>query len=312
MNASTASQQTRRLGCRHMRERKRLPLDPHDRSPMRRALPSGFKFCCDIFLVRGIFGGGARRGSIFMFAPDDPIFTPRSSRAMASILRILSSPGLPCRATRKICPRTSPRAQRKLHARPDVGDLPFEYIWVTLALPSRLPRAAQPQEGCRLATQLLLLRTEFYRAPAIALLLSLRSVYGQTAAATPVLSGIAHAAIRVSDLARSREFYVGLGIEMQNPAEAQTFYEDRLGFQRAQRPWEVGSNALDIPGKSGEQIEFVPRSTDPAFRLLFSVPDLSRAAAQLKALQISAVKQKSELSIQDPDGNTLVFVEVKL
>ncbi len=105
---------------------------------------------------------------------------------------------------------------------------------------------------------------------------------------------------------------VGLGIEMQNPAEAQTFYEDRLGFQRAQRRWEVGSNALDIPGKSGEQIEFVPRSTGSAFRLLFSVPDLSRAAAQLKALQISTVKQKSELLIQDPDGNTIVFVEAKL
>ena len=268
-------------------------------------------------------------------------------------------------------------------------------------------------------------------ALAIALLLPLVSVHGQTTAATSPLSGIAHAAIRVSALARSRAFYgklgfeeafamdkggtpteaflkindrqfielypqrdpsqpigfmhvcfeapdldalnrdyvarglaptpvkkagagnllftmqgpegenieytqympgskhtndvglhlgadriskriLGLGIEMQNPAEAQTFYEDGLGFQRAQRPWEVGSNALDIPGKSGEQIEFVPRSTDPAFRLLFSVPDLSRAAAQLKALQISAVKQKSELSIQDPDGNTLVFVEVKL
>ena len=73
----------------------------------------------------------------------------------------------------------------------------------------------------------------------------------------------------------------------------------------------AGFAALEIPGESGEQIEFVPSSPAAACRLMLSVPDLSRAAAQLKALQISAVKRKSELSIQDPDGNIIVLVKAK-
>jgi catechol 2,3-dioxygenase-like lactoylglutathione lyase family enzyme len=269
--------------------------------------------------------------------------------------------------------------------------------------------------------------TWFRRALTIALLLPLHSVNGQTAAETPALSGIAHAAIRVSDLARSLAFYeklgfteafamdnggtpteaflkvndrqfielypqrepsqpigfmhvcfeatdieklnqeyrsrglaptpvkkagagnllftmqgpeeqnieytqympgskhtndiglhlgadriskqiVGLGIEMQDLAAASSFYEEKLGFRPAQHAFETGFAALEVPGESGEQIEFVSRSPGPAFRLLFSVPDLPRVAAQLRALQIFVVKHKSELSIQDPDGNTIVFV----
>jgi catechol 2,3-dioxygenase-like lactoylglutathione lyase family enzyme len=276
-----------------------------------------------------------------------------------------------------------------------------------------------------------LVRTEIHGALVIALLLSMRPVPGQTAAQTPALSGIAHAAIRVSDLGRSRTFYeklgfeeafamdkggtpteaflkindrqflelypqrepsepvgfmhvcfeskdlerlnqeylsrglaptpvrkagagnllftmqgperqnieytqympgskhtndiglhlgpdriskqiVGLGIEMQSPAEAKAFYETKLGFPPALHPWEAGFEALGIAGELGEQIEFVPQSPGSTFRLIFSVPDLSRTAAQLKALRLSVVKRKSELSVQDPDGNTIVFVKTKL
>src|SRR5277367_1615743 len=74
----------------------------------------------------------------------------------------------------------------------------------------------------------------------------------------------------------------GLGIEMQDPAGAKTFYDKKLGFRSARRPFETGFITLDLPGGSGQQIEFVPRASGPAFRLLLSVPDLSRAAAQLK------------------------------
>ena len=46
-----------------------------------------------------------------------------------------------------------------------------------------------------------------------AFLIARVSFDGQTATAMPALSGIAHAAIRVSDLARSRAFYEKLGFE---------------------------------------------------------------------------------------------------
>ncbi len=105
---------------------------------------------------------------------------------------------------------------------------------------------------------------------------------------------------------------VGLGVEMEDPAAANSFYEEKLGFRPALQVFEGGFAALEIPGDSGEQIEFIPHESGAGFRLLFSVADLSRAAAKLKALQMSVVRRRSELTIQDPDGNTIVFVKAKL
>jgi catechol 2,3-dioxygenase-like lactoylglutathione lyase family enzyme len=104
---------------------------------------------------------------------------------------------------------------------------------------------------------------------------------------------------------------IGLAIEMQDPSAAATFYEQKLGFQPASHPPKRGLPALDLPGQSGAQIEFLPPSSGSSFRLLFSVPDLRRTAGQLKALQLPYLKDKSGLSIRDPDGNTIVFVKVK-
>ncbi len=104
---------------------------------------------------------------------------------------------------------------------------------------------------------------------------------------------------------------VGLGIEMQDPSAATTFYEQKLGFQPASQPLEQSLAALDLPGQSGAQIEFVPPSSSSAFRLLFTVPDLRRTAGQLKALQLPFAKEKAGLSTRDPDGNMIVFVKAK-
>lgn len=103
----------------------------------------------------------------------------------------------------------------------------------------------------------------------------------------------------------------GLGIEMRDPVAAKEFYERKLGFGPARHGFETSFIALEIPGDSGEQIEFVPLASGPAFRLLLAVSELSRAAAQLKARRFSVVKRKAELSIEDPDGNTIVFVKAK-
>jgi catechol 2,3-dioxygenase-like lactoylglutathione lyase family enzyme len=104
----------------------------------------------------------------------------------------------------------------------------------------------------------------------------------------------------------------GLGIAVEDVTPAIKFYEQKLGFQPAQHPLEEGFGALDIPGGSAQQIEFVSSAAGPGFRLLLLVPDLSKAVAQLKARQLTFAKRESELSIQDPDGNTIVFVTAKL
>ena len=114
----------------------------------------------------------------------------------------------------------------------------------------------------------------------------------------------------------------GLGIEMQDPAVATTFYEQKLGFEPARHAMEPGFTALELPGQSGSariggtqtgsaQIEFVPPASGSAFRLLFSVPDLGRIASQLERLHLSFVKHRSFVSIHDPDGNYIVLVKTK-
>jgi hypothetical protein len=47
-----------------------------------------------------------------------------------------------------------------------------------------------------------------------------------------------------------------------------------------------------------------------AFQLYLGVPDLRRAAARLKALQIPVEEHKSLISIRDPDGNQIIFVKL--
>jgi catechol 2,3-dioxygenase-like lactoylglutathione lyase family enzyme len=146
------------------------------------------------------------------------------------------------------------------------------------------------------------------------LLFTMEGPEGQNIEYTQYMLGSKHTNDIGSHLGADRisKQIVGLGIEMENPAAAASFYEEKLGFHTAKHPFEPGFAGLEIPGESREHIEFFPHASGPAFRLLFSVPDLSRTAAQLKMLQMPVIKHKGELSIQDPDGNIIVFVAAKL
>ena len=97
---------------------------------------------------------------------------------------------------------------------------------------------------------------------------------------------------------------VVVGIEMQDPAAAQTYYEQKLGFAPASalEPEQIW---LGLPGQSQQRVEIVQHAPGSAFQLFFGVSDLRRTAAQLKALEITVQRhnaqgQKSTLSIQDP------------
>lgn len=99
------------------------------------------------------------------------------------------------------------------------------------------------------------------------------------------------------------------GLVMQDPAAARAFYLNKLAFTPA-KPILDGEIGLKLPGDSGEQIEIYPRSTQSSFELFFAVPSLRETAAQLKTLGIPTLPhpEKKTLSIQDPDGNLLIFV----
>jgi catechol 2,3-dioxygenase-like lactoylglutathione lyase family enzyme len=130
---------------------------------------------------------------------------------------------------------------------------------------------------------------------------------------TEYMPGSMHSNDRGKHLGTNRisEEIVGLSLVMEDPAAAQAFYEQKLGFRFAHRAVEPGLISLEIPGRSGQMVEIASRATSPAFQLLFSVSDLRRAAAQLKALHLPVEKQESMVSVQDPDGNRIVFVKVK-
>ena len=113
---------------------------------------------------------------------------------------------------------------------------------------------------------------------------------------------------------RVSEQIVAMGIEMQDPAAARTFYEEKLGFAPADSlapSLEQGQTWLALPGESSLRIEIVQHGPGSAFQMFFGVSDLRRTATQLKALHIAVEKHKSMLTILDPDGNRIVFVAAK-
>ena len=103
---------------------------------------------------------------------------------------------------------------------------------------------------------------------------------------------------------------VAVGIETQDPAAARIFYEQKLDFVPASA-LEPEQDWLGLPGQPQQRVEIVQHAPGSEFQLFFGVSDLRRTAAQLKALGIAVQKRKSTLSIQDPDGNRIIFAIVK-
>jgi catechol 2,3-dioxygenase-like lactoylglutathione lyase family enzyme len=109
---------------------------------------------------------------------------------------------------------------------------------------------------------------------------------------------------------RIREHILAVGIDMQDPSEATAFYREKLGFIEV-GALETGQTWLDLPGPSGQLVAIAQKVSGTAFQLFFSVSDLHRAEAQLKALHLTAEKHKFTLVVLDPDGNRIVFLKEK-
>jgi hypothetical protein len=74
-----------------------------------------------------------------------------------------------------------------------------------------------------------------------------------------------------------------------------------------QRFFEPGLIALQLPGSSHQAVQIAPARS--ALKIFFAASGLGRAAAQLNTLHFSVQKQGSTLTIQDPNGNRIVFVK---
>jgi catechol 2,3-dioxygenase-like lactoylglutathione lyase family enzyme len=104
----------------------------------------------------------------------------------------------------------------------------------------------------------------------------------------------------------SKEIW-GFGLRMEDPVAARTFYEQNMGFHESRNALEPGLIPLLLPGTSGQVIEITPG----ADQILFAVPSVRHAAGQLNEANIRFEKHDSMLTVQDPDGNRLVFLTVQ-
>src|SRR5580700_7224021 len=100
---------------------------------------------------------------------------------------------------------------------------------------------------------------------------------------------------------------VGISLSMEDPVAARAFYQQKLGFHESRHPLEPGLIPLLLPGSSDQMVEITPN----VFQLLLSVPSLRHAASQLKEHNVPAEKQGTMLTVKDPDGNRIVFVDVE-
>jgi len=100
---------------------------------------------------------------------------------------------------------------------------------------------------------------------------------------------------------------VGISLSMEDPVAARAFYEQSLGFHESRHPLEPGLIPLLLPGSSNQMVEITPN----VFQLLLSVPSLRHAASQLKDKNLQVEKQGTMLTVKDPDGNRIVFVDVE-
>jgi catechol 2,3-dioxygenase-like lactoylglutathione lyase family enzyme len=111
----------------------------------------------------------------------------------------------------------------------------------------------------------------------------------------------------------------GVAIPVTDLKTATALYVEELSFAPATRPLETGTPALALPGTPAQRIELLAStastngnaSTLP-FRLIFSVPDLRHAAKQLLALDLRVKREHSSLVIEDPDGDSMVFLEDRI
>jgi catechol 2,3-dioxygenase-like lactoylglutathione lyase family enzyme len=148
------------------------------------------------------------------------------------------------------------------------------------------------------------------RAGAGNLLFTLAGPEQQNIEYTQYMPGSLHSNDRGKHLGANRiaEQILAVGIDFEDPSAAIAFYKQKLGFIEdvALQP---AQTSLEIPGQSHQLVEIVHKAPGAEFQLFFSVSDLNRTAAQLKALNLTAEKHNSTLAVLDPDGNQIVFVK---
>jgi catechol 2,3-dioxygenase-like lactoylglutathione lyase family enzyme len=104
---------------------------------------------------------------------------------------------------------------------------------------------------------------------------------------------------------RISQHMLGATLAVKDLPAARAFYVDKLAFE----PGAEGSDGvyLRLPGGSGDEVKLEPAGDDTKPGLFFTVPDLQRAAADLKSRGLEVKTTPTTVSVTDPDGAIIVF-----
>ena len=182
------------------------------------------------------------------------------------------------------------------------------------------PRNAQPSglmHICYLAIDLEPLNAEYTKrelkpspvrkAGAGNMLMVVRGPENQTLEYTQYMPGSMHFEDHGKHLGETRisQHLMGATLAVKDLSAARAFYVDKLAFEP--RAEGLDGVYLRLPGGSGDEVKLEPAGDNTKPGLFFTVPDLQRAAADLKSRGLEVKTTPTTVSVTDPDGVIMVF-----
>jgi hypothetical protein len=139
------------------------------------------------------------------------------------------------------------------------------------------------------------------------MLMVVRGPENQTLEYTQYMPGSMHYEDHGKHLGENRisQHLLGAALAVKDLPAARAFYVDKLAFEP--REESAGGVYLRLPGGSGEEVKLEPAGDDTKPGLFFTVPDLQRAAADLKSRGLEVKTTPTAVSVTDPDGVIMVF-----
>jgi len=140
------------------------------------------------------------------------------------------------------------------------------------------------------------------------LLFAFHDPEGQLVEYTQYLPGSLHFEDRGKHLGDRRisQHLVRAVMAVQDPAAERQYFTSILAFEKINDSRAV---RLRLPGNSGHEVELAATSPTTKPRIVLTVPDLARAAEELRSRAIAVNSSTGSISISDPDGAVIEFIQ---
>jgi catechol 2,3-dioxygenase-like lactoylglutathione lyase family enzyme len=140
------------------------------------------------------------------------------------------------------------------------------------------------------------------------LLMTMKDPEGQTIEYTQYMPGSRHFEDRGNHLGAKRvaQMMVGARLTVRDVAAVQAFYTEKLGFTEIAHGIPV---LLRIPGNSGQELHIAAAGPETRSGVEFGVTDLKVTAAALAALGLAVKSTPTTVTVSDPDGELISFVQ---